>query len=105
MAFAGPKNTRGSMSVATGLHAPIEQRTAKLLEAGRRVVERSDDVLAVVGIKARRRLSLHRRAKKRLRRPFRMVALQPLCELDDEVVAQRKPGKPHLAKVACGVAS
>ncbi len=68
----------------------------QLLEAGkRRVSEHCEDVRSIFRAERGGRPSAYRCLQERLGRTFRTVALQPLCEFNDQVVVQRNPGKPH----------
>jgi hypothetical protein len=72
-----------------------QQHALQLLEAGGRVVEHCEDVLAILRVECGGRPSAYRRFQERLGSVLRTAALQPLRELDDEVVAQGNPGNPH----------
>lgn len=72
-----------------------QQYALQLLEAGGRVVQHCEDVLAILCVKCGGRPSADRRFQKRLGSVLRTVALQPLRELNDEVVGQGNPSKPH----------
>jgi hypothetical protein len=75
----------------------------QLLEPGGRVGEHCEDVLPILRVECGGRRSPYRRFEKRLGSVLRTVALQPLRELDDEVVAQGHPRKPHTLQVSRGL--
>ena len=76
----------------------------QLLEADGRIIKHCEDVLPILRVECGGRRSPDRRFEKRLGSVLRTVALQPLRELDDEVVAQGHPCKPHSLQVSRGVA-
>ena len=87
----------GEPSAPSPLHL-AQEHVSQFLEPGRRVIEHRKDVLPVLGVERSSRSFVGCGYEERLGCAWCFVALQPLREFDDEVVAQRHPGKPHVLR-------